>query len=130
MTIAQVSFAGKREICNYAKNAQPLTTEEKKLAKAACKFHDIEIDRTSDGDYLSNPDEAKKVAEDYMDALNKAGASKFSYMVAVDTLNAPVFKTDVSPLSKHSIVKAATKIALDSDDVTKKDIIQNINVLH
>lgn len=130
MKIASVSFAGKKEIHNYAKKAQPLTNEEKTLVKTACEFHDLEVDKTSDGDFLNDPNKARKVTAEYLDALDKVGASKLAYLIAVDTINAPVIKNDVLPFTKYAIIEAALDIASKSKEVTKKDLIKNFDVLH
>ena len=80
MQIAPVSFAGKKEIQTIAKNAGKLNTAEKQLVDNAIKFHELEIDTTSDGDYLANPIEARNTSAALMNSLNKAGASKLSYL--------------------------------------------------
>ena len=133
MQIAPVSFAGKKEIQKFVKDAGKLTWEEKSLANIAIGFHELEIDRTSDGDYLQNPKEAETTSKAVVDFLHKAGASKFSYLIAVDLLNAPIVQAGISPVSKRELVDEALKIAGKADDVSKKDIIDNVpkfNIWH
>lgn len=126
MQIAPVSFAGKKEIQTIAKNAGKLNTAQKELVKNACAYHDLEVDITGDGEFLANPELAKKVSDKLMDSLDKAGNSKFSYLIAVDVLNAPVMKENVSPVSRSEVTAKALDIAEKSDEVSKKDIISNI----
>lgn len=127
MQIAPVSFAGKKEIMSIAKNEGKLNSNQKALVNNAIKFHELEIDRTSDGDYLSDPIEARSTSAALMDSLNKAGESKFSYLIAVDLLDAPVMKANISPVSRDQVTAKALDIAEKSDEVTKKDIISNIS---
>ena len=126
MQIAPVSFAGKKEIQKLVKEKKDITWAEKSLANVACGFHDLEIDRTSDGDYLQHPKEAESTSKAVVDFLHKAGASKFSYLIAVDLLDAPVVQAGISPLRKETIVKEALEITGKADDVSKKDIISNV----
>lgn len=127
MQIASVSFCGKKEVQGYAaKNAKQLTPEEKNLVNAACAFHDLEVESTSDGDYLDNPKKAKEVSDKYLDALHNVGASKMAYLIAVDTLTAPVINYRVSPIAKETLVKEALNIAAKADDVDKHDIIKDV----
>ena len=127
MQIAPVSFAGKKEIQSIAKNAGKLNVAQKELVNNAIKFHELEIDRTSDGDYLAEPIEARNTSAALMDSLNKAGASKFSYLIAVDILDAPIMQANISPVSRSEVTTKALDIAEKSDEVTKKDIISNIS---
>ena len=127
MQIAPVSFAGKKEIQSIARNAGKLNTAQKELVKNACAYHDLEVDITGDGEFLANPKLAQETSERLMDSLDKAGNSKFSYLIAVDVLSAPVMKENVSPVSRSTITKKALDIAEKSDEVTKKDIISNIS---
>lgn len=126
MQIAPVSFAGKKEIQNLVKERKDITWEEKSLANIACGFHDLEIDRTGDGDYLQHPKEAETTSKAVLDFLHRAGASKFSYLIAVDLLDAPVVKAGISPLGKETIVKEALEIGGKAPDVSKEDIIVNV----
>ncbi|MBE7705005.1 MAG: hypothetical protein E7Z90_04235 [Cyanobacteria bacterium SIG29] len=126
MQIAPVSFAGKKEIQSIARNAGQLNTAQKELVKNACAFHDLEVDITSDGEFLADPKQAEVTSSKLMDSLDKAGASKFSYLIAVDALNAPVVRENVSPISRSDITAKALEIAEKSDEVTKKDVISNI----
>ncbi len=127
MQIAPVSFAGKKEIQSIARNEGKLNTAQKELVKNACAYHDLEVDITGDGEFLANPTLAKKVSDSLMDALDKAGNSKFSYLIAVDVLNAPVMRENVSPVSRSEVTTKALEIAEKADDVTKNDIIANIS---
>ena len=127
MQIAPVSFAGKKEIQSIAKGAGKLNTAQKELVKNACDYHDLEVDRTGDGDYLAHPERARETSERLMDSLNKVGASKFSYLIAVDVLDAPVMKANISPVSRSEVTTKALDIAEKADDVTKKDIISNVS---
>lgn len=127
MQIAPVSFAGKKEIQAIAKNAGKLNVAQKELVNNAIKFHELEIDRTSDGDYLAEPIEARNTSAALMDSLNKAGASKLSYLIAVDVLDAPVMRANISPVSRSEVTTKALDIAEKSDEVSKKDIISNIS---
>lgn len=127
MQVTPVSFAGKKEIQSIARNAGQLNTAEKELVKNACAFHDLGVDITSDGEFLADPKQAQITSSKLMDSLDKAGASKFSYLIAVDALSAPVVKENVSPISRNDITAKALEIADKSDEVTKKDIISNIS---
>ena len=127
MQISPVSFCGKKEILGYAQKAGELNKDEQKLVKTACAFHDLDIDQTSDGDFLENPAKAREVSENYYKALNAVGASKLAYMIAVDTLSAPVIKANVSPLQKWEITQKAFDIALDTPEVTKKDLVRDFS---
>ena len=127
MQISPVSFCGKKEITSFEKEAgRKLTSAEKLLAKTACEFHDLEVETTGDGDYLENPAKAREVSARYLDALHNVGASKFAYMVAVDTLTAPVISYRVSPIYKEDLVEEALQIAKRADDVDKFDVIKDI----
>ncbi len=131
MRIASISFCGKKEILGYAsnheaKNNRPLTAAEKNLVNTACEFHDLEVESTSDGDWLASPHEAQDVSKRYLDALHNVGASKMAYLTAVDTLMAPVISYRVSPIFKEQLVSEALEIAKKADDVTKFDVIKDI----
>lgn len=127
MQISPVSFCGQKEILGYAKKAGELTNAEKNLVKTACDFHDLDIDQTSDGDFLENPAKAREVSDRYYKALNAVGASKLAYMIAVDTLSAPVIKANVSPLQKFQITQRAFEIAVDTEQVTKNDLVRDFS---
>lgn len=129
MSIAPVSFCGKAEILGYANSAKKLSENEKDLVKAACDFHDLEVDSTSDGVYVANTDKAESVTERYLESLDKAGASKLSYMIALDTLKAPILGATFAPISRNNLVKKSLDIAVKADDVTKKDITSNFALL-
>ena len=104
MQIAPVSFAGKKEIQNLVKERKDITWEEKSLANIACGFHDLEVDRTGDGDYLQHPKEAETTSKAVLDFLHRAGASKFSYLIAVDLLNEIVpdkVEDDIDLIRRH-----------------------------
>ena len=133
MQIAPVSFAGTKEIQKLVKEKKNITWAEQSLANIACDFHNLEIDRTSDGDYLDNPQKAEAASKSVLDFLHKAGASKFSYLIAVDLLKAPIVQAGISPLRKENIVKEALDIAGKAADVSKEDIISNVpkfNIWH
>lgn len=127
MQIAPVSFAGKKEIQSIARNEGKLNTAQKELVKNACAFHDLEVDITGDGEFLADPRLAQETSNKLMDSLEKAGASKFSYLIAVDVLSAPVIRENVSPISRSDITTKALDIAGKADDVTKNDVIANIS---
>lgn len=129
MQIAPVSFAGKKEIMSIAKDAGKLNPAQKALVDNAIKFHELEIDRTGDGDYLAEPEKARATSAALIDSLHNAGASKFAYLIAVDSLSAPVVRAGISPVSRGEIVAEALDIAGKADDVSKKDIISNVSSL-
>lgn len=74
MRIAPVSFAGKNERCNCTK--KPSTTEDKKTAKDTCEFQNKKADSSNNSDNLTNPNEIKRMFEEYEEALNKANEIK------------------------------------------------------
>ncbi len=127
MQIAPVSFAGKKEIQSIAKKEGKLNTAQKELVRNACNYHDLEVDRTGDGDYLADPNLAKETSDKLMESLEKVGASRFAYLIAVDVLDAPVMLANISPVSRSEVTEKALDIAEKADDVTKKDIISNVS---
>ena len=128
MRITPVSFCGKREIQGFAEQYGPLTTEEKRVQNLANRVHDIEVDRTSDGDFCTERD--AQMTREYVEALKvfTIKPSAFAYHTAIDTLSAPGF--DAMGYLKSSVANTAKQIAEVTPEITKTDILNDWNKLN
>ena len=126
MNITPVSFRGLKEIHALAKKQDTLTRKEQDLYEKAQEYSKIEVETTSDGDYCWGKD--LETADKFATALQgfRKEPSRFAFLVGVDVL-----KDSTAEIAKiESSVKASTiEIGRKCPDITKEDIIENLDVL-
>ncbi len=127
MQITPVNFCGKAEIRGFAREFGPLSKDEEKLKKLAYRYQDIEVDRTSDGDYVSSSD--REIYHKAVDALKifATTPSLFAYRTAIDLVTAPA--NDAIIYAENGFKSAALAIAQNDPNVTKEMILDDFNKL-
>ena len=127
MQITPVSFRGKADIRGFANQYCPLTKKEEKLEQLALRYHDIEVDRTSDGDYVSSLD--KEIYRETVEALKTFATtpSLFAYRTALDLTTAPANSAIV--YAENGFKKAALAIAENDTRITKEMILEDFDRL-
>ena len=127
MQITPVSFCGKADIRGFANQYGPLTRDEEKLKQLALRYHDIEVDRTSDGDYVSSLD--KEIYREAVQALKTFATtpSLFAYRTAIDLASADANGAIV--YAEDGFKKAALAIAENDPRITKEMILEDFDRL-
>ncbi|MBE7706836.1 MAG: hypothetical protein E7Z91_06310 [Cyanobacteria bacterium SIG30] len=127
MQITPISFAGRKEVVAIARKSGKLNKNEEKLVDNALAFHSIEINDSSDGAYYFSKDAGKKV-DAFIDSLDKAGASKLSFMIAADALKSKHLDPRDFGHERCKVQERLLNIARKANDVTKEDVLENIKL--
>ena len=127
MLNAPVSFSGKVDIYNYANQYGPLTAKEREVGHLASKYYDVQVDRTSDGDFVGEKD--KELQHKLNEALKAFATtpSVFAYKTAVELIDAPA--NDAIVYAQNNFKKAAFEIAKNDPEVTKEMILEDFDKL-
>ena len=127
MNITPISFAGKKEINAYAEQFAPLAKEEQVIKEMAENFYDIEVDRTSDGDYITGSDQAYRQL--FLDTLKSQALYKstFAYNIALDAAKAPA--NDAVCRGGDDFREAARDIAKHNPEITKERVLLDFDKL-